>query len=62
MATHTRAEKPFSRTGMRFAPQSPGCAVKIPAQCVPQNLQAPSAVRFQSDSTYQSRPINIFPQ
>ena len=49
-------------TGRRRAPQVPGRAAKRPAQSVPQLAQRPSSVRFQSESTYQSRPISSSPQ
>jgi hypothetical protein len=56
-----QAAKSCSRIGCRLAPQSPGLASNTPAQGVPQDEHLPSAVKFHSVNSYQSRPINAVP-
>jgi hypothetical protein len=49
-------------TGWRRAPQRPCRGSNTPAQGAPQAPQRPSAARFQTPSSYQSRPISGFSQ
>jgi len=56
-----QAAKSRRRTGCCLAPQLPGVASNTPAQALPQDSHRPSAVSFQSVSSYQSRPISFSP-